>query len=69
MEKLKLAIECVLSGDDDKLKTKYKDHSLKGNWQGYRELHIESDWLLVYKINYDELVLVLVRTGTHDDIF
>ncbi len=52
-----------------KLKTFYKDHSLKGNWQGYRELHIEDDWLLIYKIEKESITLVLTRTGKHDDLF
>ena len=69
MEKLKSAIACILEKDVDTLKTKYKDHALIGNWQGYRELHIESDWLLIYKIEQENLVLVLVRTGSHDQLF
>lgn len=45
------------------------DHSLKGNWVGYRECHITPDWLLIYKIEDDILVLTLTRTGTHSDLF
>ena len=45
----------------------YKDHSLKGDYKGYRDLHIEPDWLLIYK--RDEKNLWLVRTGSHADIF
>ena len=45
-----------------------RDHALTGNWNGYRELHIEADWLLIYRIEEDELELVLTRTGSHDDI-
>ena len=45
----------------------YKDHSLKGAWKHYRELHIEGDWLLVYKIVGD--TVIFARTGTHSDIF
>lgn len=51
------------------LPEKYKDHGLSGNYAGYRECHIESDWLLIYKIFADKLVLVLTRTGTHSDLF
>ncbi len=47
----------------------YNDHSLSGNWKQHRELHLEPDWLLVYHINEDVLVLSLVRNGTHSDIF
>ena len=47
---------------------KYKDHALQGNYAGYRECHITPDWLLVYKIIKNELVLLLSRTGTHSDV-
>ena len=47
----------------------YKDHALVGKYQGYRECHIQSDLLLVYKISENELVLSLFRFGTHSDIF
>lgn len=45
----------------------YKDHPLKGTWKNYRELHIDPDWLLVYRIVDDKVVFY--RTGTHSDIF
>lgn len=48
---------------------KNKDHALSGNWTGHRECHITPDWLLVYKLNADILVLTLTRTGTHRDLF
>ena len=44
------------------------DHPLSGNWNGFRECHIQSDWLLVYRIDDDVLVLTLARTGTHSDL-
>lgn len=47
------------------LPEKNKDHSLSGNWVGHRECHILPDWLLVYRIDDDVLVLTLARTGTH----
>lgn len=47
----------------------FRDHPLKGNYEGYRECHLNSDWLLVYKIKNEQLVLVLSRTGTHSDLF
>lgn len=53
----------------DPLPEKYRDHALAGNWQGKRECHITSDWLLVYEVEKDVLVLILSRTGTHNDIF
>ncbi|MCH5193901.1 MAG: type II toxin-antitoxin system YafQ family toxin [Oscillospiraceae bacterium] len=46
-----------------------KDHELKGKFNGYRECHIQNDWLLIYKVYKNELVLSLERTGTHSDLF
>ncbi|MGI5900625.1 MAG: type II toxin-antitoxin system YafQ family toxin [Christensenellales bacterium] len=46
-----------------------RDHALSGNWNGHRECHIQSDWLLVYRVDDDILVLTLARTGTHSDLF
>lgn len=51
------------------LPEKYRDHYLSGNYAGYRECHIEPDWLLIYKIFNDKLVLILTRTGSHSDLF
>jgi mRNA interferase YafQ len=51
------------------LPPKYRDHDLSGNWVGHRECHIQPDWLLVYRIEGDDLILVLTRTGTHSDLF
>ena len=48
---------------------KYKDHSLTGIYQDFRECHILPDWLLIYRIDKDILTLVLSRTGTHSDLF
>lgn len=47
----------------------HKDHGLSGKWEGYRECHIQPDWLLIYHINKNVLVLTLSRTGTHSDLF
>ena len=49
------------------LPREYGDHPLKGAWEGYRDAHIEFDWLLIYRVDDDKLLLA--RTGTHDDIF
>ena len=46
-----------------------KDHELTGDWAGHRECHIQPDWLLIYRIEDDVLVLTLARTGTHSDLF
>ena len=51
------------------LPAKYRDHALTGNFSGTRECHIKPDWLLVYQIEEDILVLTLMRTGTHSDLF
>ena len=51
------------------LAEKYKDHDLVGNYLGCRECHITPDWLLIYEIENDELILYLTRTGTHSDLF
>ena len=51
------------------LPKKYKDHNLSGDWIGHRECHIQPDWLLVYRIEDNVLVLTLSRTGTHSDLF
>ena len=45
------------------------DHALGGNWIGHRKCHILPDWLLIYRIDGDVLVLTLTRTGTHSDLF
>lgn len=60
-------IEKLANGE--KLEEKNKDHELHGNWVGYRECHIQPDWLLVYKYMEKELILYLTRTGTHSDLF
>lgn len=51
------------------LPEKNKDHGLSGNWAGHRECHIQPDWLLIYHIDDEVLVLTLARTGTHSDLF
>lgn len=51
------------------LSEQFKDHNLSGNYNGFRECHIAPDWLLIYQVNNNELVLVLSRTGSHSDLF
>lgn len=51
------------------LPAKYKDHVLSNNWEGFRECHIEPDWLLIYGVSNERLILTLVRTGSHSDLF
>lgn len=60
-------VDLLLAGEQ--LDAKYKDHELKGRYKGFRECHVQSDWLLVYLVEDDVLVLTLVDTGTHADLF
>ncbi len=50
------------------LPEKNRDHALSGNWGGHRECHVLPDWLLIYRIDNDVLVLTLSRTGSHSDL-
>ncbi|MBD5458008.1 MAG: type II toxin-antitoxin system YafQ family toxin [Lachnospiraceae bacterium] len=58
-----------LLAQEQKLDAKYHDHGLTGNYRGFRECHIEPDWLLIYRIGQEALELFLFRTGTHSDLF
>lgn len=69
---------CNLSKLDDVLQTllkeepldeKYRDHALTGSYIGFRECHIEPDWLLIYAVDQGQLILTASRTGTHSDLF
>lgn len=64
---LERVIETLLR--EETLDQKYKDHALTGNYIGFRECHIQSDWLLIYAISESELILTASRTGTHSDLF
>jgi mRNA interferase YafQ len=65
MGKLKAVILLLI--EDKSLEPRHRDHPLKGDWIGYRDLHIEPDWLLLYRVSETELMLA--RTGTHSDLF
>lgn len=54
-------------GEDRQLPAARRDHPLKGEWKGWRECHVEPDWLLIYKATETEVLLA--RTGTHADLF
>ena len=58
-----------LLAEQKPLPEKFRDHDLTGNYKGCRKCHIQPDWLLVYEVNNDELILYLIRTGTHSDLF
>ena len=64
---MKVVVDLLVEGKP--LPPKYKDHPLKGNFIGFRECHVEPDWLLIYKIQNDVLILTLVTTGTHSELF
>ena len=51
------------------LPEKYRDHALSGNYADFRECHILPDWLLIYKVDEDILILTLTRTGSHSELF
>ncbi|MFI3175276.1 MAG: type II toxin-antitoxin system YafQ family toxin [Bacillota bacterium] len=55
--------------NQESLSLHYKDHALIGKYSGYRECHIEPDWLLIYTTKNDILTLVLYRLGSHSDLF
>jgi mRNA interferase YafQ len=65
--KLNAVVELLASGAT--LPLKNRDHQLTGSLSGYRECHIAPNWLLVYRVEDDALVLYLFRTGTHSDLF
>ena len=68
--KIKLLEDVITSlAAGEPLDDKYRDHALSGNWAGFRECHILPDWLLIYRVENDVLVLTLTRTGTHSDLF
>ena len=67
MSKLTTALSLLASGES--MPPKYRDHLLSGSLSDFRECHIEGDWLLMYQIFEDELVLSATATGTHSDLF
>ncbi|MBE0639286.1 MAG: type II toxin-antitoxin system YafQ family toxin [Bacteroidales bacterium] len=58
-----------LLASEKKLPPNNKDHLLKGNYIGFRECHIQPDWLLIYLIDNDRKIVSLIRTGSHADLF
>lgn len=65
IKKLETVLAKLQSGEG--LEPRYRDHALSGDMEGYRDLHIELDWLLIYQVNESDLYLV--RTGSHSDLF
>ena len=67
LDKLITVVEILCAGKP--LPGHYKDHPLAGTYAGFRDCHIEPDWIMIYRIENRQLQLVLARTGTHSDLF
>ncbi len=67
MDELKNVIKQLAA--EKPLEAKFYDHQLKGKYASFRECHIRPDWLLIYKVDNEELVLTAQRTGSHSDLF
>lgn len=67
LDELDAIVERLASGQP--LPEKNRDHALTGDYIGFRECHIRPDWLLVYRVDGEDLILFLFRTGTHTDLF
>ena len=65
LEKIKIVLRSLV--EEEKLDPIHQDHKLIGNWLGRCECHIESDWLLIYKVEDDRIIFE--RTGNHSDLF
>ena len=65
----KLETVIALLADEQQLPESYRDHALKGNYDGFRECHIQPDWLLIYRVEKDRLVLTLSRAGSYSELF
>jgi len=65
MAKLAAVFDLLLA--EEPLPATYRDHPLKGEWTGWRDLHVEPDWLLIYRIEGERIELA--ATGTHSDLF
>ena len=67
LEKLNAVVNTLASGKP--LPPQNRDHELTGNYRSFRECHVAPDWLLIYRIEKDDLLLFLFRTGSHADLF
>jgi mRNA interferase YafQ len=65
LEKLEAVMRHLMN--EEPLEVRFRDHKLAGDWQEFRECHIDPDWLLIYRVEGDEITFV--RTGTHADLF
>ncbi len=64
---MKDVVDILVKGEP--LPEEYHDHKLQGTYKGYRECHLAPDWLLIYKLEKEKLILTLTRTGSHSDLF
>ena len=67
ISELQAVLDRLCNGD--RLEERYRDHFLVGSYAGFRECHIRPNWLLIYAVDEDRLILVAARTGTHSDLF
>ena len=67
LEKFKTVMEYLRN--EIPLPPEYADHKLSGKYEGYRECHIMPDWLLIYRVERETVTLILLRTGSHSDLF
>ena len=67
LRELETVIDRLL--DQTPLPEKHRDHPLVGDYAGFRECHVRPDWLLIYMVQADRLILTCMRTGTHSDLF
>ena len=67
INRLDQVIRTLAAGEE--LASSHRDHALGGDWRGHRECHVQPDWLLIYYVDGERLVLPLTRTGTHADLF
>ena len=66
IDKLTSVVNKLSSGET--LEAQYKDHQLGNNWAGFRDCHVEPDWILIYKKQDDTLILTLTRSGSHAEL-
>ena len=69
LSRLKGAFAALVDCDQNTLATKYRDHALTGQWNGFRELHVDKDLLLVYRISADSIAVATVRLSNHGALF
>ena len=67
LEKLETVVKTLLN--EKPLPEKHKNHPLIGQWNGFYDCHVEPDWVLIYKIDKNNGLLILTRTGSHSDLF